>query len=186
MNIIQEIRKMQEAHLFNAITPYSDVTMAKEIVSGSEIEDDPTWVKNAMKRLEENFNEQTIKNIRIKCQCGYAMDEKLKLINDLMDSSESMEEFAGNPKAKAAGLSYSDGILYLKFEYCPCPILSKIDKLDSNTWCLCTTGYSKVLFEKAFGCEVNVDLLQSIKTGDSVCLMSIIPLKPIFKAHSMS
>ena len=41
--------------------------------------------------------------------------------------------------------------------------------------CQCTTGYSKVLFEKAFGCDVDVELLKSIKCGDDICLMRIVP-----------
>jgi hypothetical protein len=36
-----------------------------------------------------------------------------------------------------------------------------------------------VLFEKAFGCEVGVDLMKSIKMGDDICLMKIIPLGTI-------
>jgi hypothetical protein len=54
-------------------------------------------------------------------------------------------------------------------------MLEEVDKLETNTWCLCTTGYSKVVFEKAFGCEVYVELLKSIKMGDEICLMKIIP-----------
>ncbi|NTW26506.1 MAG: hypothetical protein HGA37_17545, partial [Lentimicrobium sp.] len=57
--------------------------------------------------------------------------------------------------------------------FCPCPMLSEVDKLDTLTWCQCTTGYSKVLFEKAFNCKVEVELLKSIKMGDEICLMKI-------------
>lgn len=56
-----------------------------------------------------------------------------------------------------------------------------MDKLDTDTWCQCTTGYSKVLFEKAFGCEVVVELLKSVKMGDDICLMKIIPLGSIWE-----
>jgi len=34
-----------------------------------------------------------------------------------------------------------------------------------------------VIFEKAFGCEVDVELLKSIKMGDDICLMKIIPVE---------
>lgn len=54
-----------------------------------------------------------------------------------------------------------------------------VDKLDTDTWCQCTTGYSKVLFEKAFGCEVVVELLKSIKMRDNICLMKITPCDSI-------
>jgi len=80
-----------------------------------------------------------------------------------------------------AGLFCEDGMLicnlhsssYLQFTFCPCPMLAEVDRLYTNTWCQCTTGYSKVLFEKAFGCEVDVELLKSIKLGDDICLMTV-------------
>ena len=103
------------------------------------------------------------------------MDEKLIFIKELLSTASNLEEFASSEKAKAAGLFYSDGVLYLKFLFCPCPMLADVDRLDTNTWCQCTTGYSKVLFEKAFGCEVDVELIKSIKMGDDICLMKIIP-----------
>jgi predicted hydrocarbon binding protein len=54
-------------------------------------------------------------------------------------------------------------------------MLADVERLETKTWCQCTTGYSKVLFEKAFGCKVDVELLKSVKAGDEVCLMKIIP-----------
>ena len=58
-------------------------------------------------------------------------------------------------------------------------LLRNVSKLETNTWCQCTTGYSKVIFEKAFGCEVYVELLKSVKMGDDICLMKIITLETI-------
>lgn len=54
-----------------------------------------------------------------------------------------------------------------------------LDSCETDTWCQCTTGYSKVIFEKAFGCIVDVELLKSVKMGDDICLMKIIPLETI-------
>lgn len=180
-----DIRKMQEQVLFAAVKDASNDEIAAKIVYGehgqSASEDDAAWVKSAMNRLENRFDSPTVKEIRMHCQCGYGMDEKLALVKELLDSSSSPEEFANQEKAKAAGLFYADGELYLQFHFCPCPMLANVDKLDSYTWCQCTTGYSKVLFEKAFGCEVAVELLQSIKAGDSICLMKITPCGPIWK-----
>lgn len=172
------IRKIQEQVIFRAVIAESNEIIAQNIVNG-ECEDNPTWVKNTMRRLEDNFDTLTVKKIRMNCQCGYAMDEKLALVKELMASSANLEEFANNEKAKAAGLSYHDNELYLQFPFCPCPMLAEVDKLNNNTWCQCTTGYSKVLFEKAFSCEVDVELLKSVKMGDDSCLMKITPLGTI-------
>ncbi len=173
-----DIRKIQEQVIGNAVKAESDETMVQKIVNGEQ-ENNPTWVKNTMKKLEDNFDKSTIKRIRMNCQCGYGMDEKLALLKELVDSSSSLEEFAGHDKARAAGLSCRDGELHLQFPFCPCPMLAEVDRLETDTWCQCTTGYSKVIFEKAFGCDVDVELLKSVKMGDEICLMKIIPLAAI-------
>ena len=173
-----DIRKIQEQVIYNAVKAESDDTIALKIVNGDK-ENNPTWAKNTMKRLEAHFDKSTIKKIRMNCQCGYGMDEKLALLKELMSLSSNLEEFASHDKAKAAGISFRDGTLYLQFPYCPCPMLAGVDHLETDTWCQCTTGYSKVIFEKAFGCEVEVELLNSVKMGDEICLMKIIPLETV-------
>ena len=172
------IRKSQEQVIYNAVKAESNDATAQKIVNGNE-ENNPTWVKNTMKRLEDNFDKSTIKKIRMNCQCGTEMNEKLALLKELFESSSSLEEFASHDKAKVAGMSFHNGELYLQFPDCPCPMLAEVDKLETNTWCQCTTGYSKVIFEKAFGCEVYVELLKSVKMGDDICLMKIIPHETI-------
>ena len=180
-----DMRKIQEQVIFGATKAASDEETATRIVYGegglSSPEDNATWVKSTMKRLEERFDGPTVKRIRMNCQCGYGMDEKFALVKELFDASSSLEEFANHDKAKAAGLFSKDGELYLQFPFCPCPMLAEVDRLETKTWCQCTTGYSKVLFEKVFGCKVDVELLQSIKMGDQLCLMRITPRGDLWK-----
>ncbi len=180
-----DIRKIQEQIIYGAVKSASNDETAKEVVYGKDelagTEDNPTWVKSVMKRLENNFDKPAVKQIRMHCQCGYGMDEKLALVKELVEASSSVEEFGDLDKAKAAGLYCENGELYLQFPFCPCPMLAEVDRLDTNTWCQCTTGYSRVLFEKAFACEVDVELLKSIKMGDEKCLMKIIPRGIIWK-----
>ena len=174
-----DIRKIQEQVIFEAVRKECNAETAGEIVYGKDEaakdEKNADWVKLTMHRLENKFDEATTKQIRMNCQCGYGMDEKLSLLNELKASATSTEEFAGSDKAKAAGLFCDNGELFLQFLFCPCPMLAEVDKLETKTWCQCTAGYSKVLFEKAFGCAVDVELLKSIKSGDDICLMKIIP-----------
>jgi hypothetical protein len=180
-----DIRRIQEQVIYGAVKGASDDETARAIVYGEDEsarkEDDPTWVKSTMNRVESLFDKATVNQIRMHCQCGYGMDEKLELVKELMASSSNMEEFGNLDKAKAAGLSCMNGELHLQFPFCPCPMLAEVDKLETYTWCQCTTGYSKVLFEKVFGCTVDVELLKSIKVGDDICLMSIIPQEQIWK-----
>ena len=174
-----DIRKNHEHAIYEAVLKRSDVETAEDIALGKDglakNENNADWVKSTIRRLESKFDQVTVKQIRMDCQCGYGMDEKLLFVKGLVSSASNLSEFASSEEAKSAGLFYSDGALYLKFYFCPCPMLADVDRLDSNTWCQCTTGYSKVLFEKAFECNVDVELLKSIKMGDDICLMQIIP-----------
>lgn len=180
-----DIRKIQENVIYNSVLAESNADAANEVVYGKERsangESNADWVKSAMNRLENRFDRQTIKKIRMNCQCGYGMEEKLALVRELMSGASSIEEFANSKKAEAAGLFCKDGELYLRFDFCPCPMLAKVDRLETNTWCQCTTGYSKVLFEKAFACTADVDLLKSIKMGHDICLMKIILHNPLWQ-----
>ena len=180
-----DIRKIQENVIYESVKAESSADIAREVVYGSKqpagAESNPDWVKSAMQRLEDNFDAGTIKKIRVNCQCGYGMDEKLTLVKKLMHGAASIEEFAGSEEAAAAGLFCRDGGLFLQFNVCPCPMLADVEKLEKNTWCLCTTGYSKVLFETAFSCKADVELLKSIKMGDPVCLMKITLHDPVWQ-----
>ncbi|MDO4273234.1 MAG: DUF6144 family protein [Eubacteriales bacterium] len=180
-----DIRKIQENVLYNAVKAESDADTAREVVYGHEESDqpekNPDWVKSAMHRLESKFDTEAIRKIRMNCQCGYGMEEKLALVKELRANAATIEEFTNSEKAKAAGLFCKDGELFLQFGFCPCPMLAEVDKLETDTWCQCTTGYSKVLFEKAFTCNVDVELLKSIKMGDPVCLMKITLHNPVWQ-----
>ena len=179
-----DIRKIQENIIYESVKAESNGDIATEVVYGKEgpenVEDDALWVKSAMNRLESNFESDTIKRIRMNCQCSYGMDEKLALVKELMTASSNIEEFTNSEKAKDAGLFCKDGKLFLQFNFCPCPMLENVKKLENSTWCQCTTGYSKVLFEKAFACKADVDLLKSIKMGDDICLMKITLHDPVW------
>ena len=104
-----DIRKIQEQVIFTAVKEESNEQTALKIIDGKQ-EDNPTWVKNTMKRLEENFDASTVKRIRMNCQCGYAMDEKLALVNELMANASNLEEFANQEKAKAGFVLKQPGI----------------------------------------------------------------------------
>ena len=172
------IRKIQEQVIYTAVKEESDENTALQVIDYPE-EENPAWVNNTMNRLNKAFDDLTVKKIRMNCQCGYGMDEKLAFLKELMATSSGLEEFGNNEKARAAGLSFTDGELFLMFPFCPCPMLAEVERLDTKTWCECTTGYSKVLFEKAFECKVDVVLHKSVKAGDDICLMKIIPLETV-------
>ena len=86
-----DIRKIQEQVIYEAVKHESDDETAKAIVYGdggsAKSQDNAFWTKSTMRRLENAFDPETTKQIRMACQCGYGMDEKLVLLKDLIASS---------------------------------------------------------------------------------------------------
>jgi hypothetical protein len=64
------------------------------------------------------------------------------------------------------GLIMSDG-------YCMCPIVEKNTVKISPTFCQCSTGYVKELFERYTGRTAEVELMDSLKKGGNDCIFKI-------------
>ena len=139
-----------------------------------------------IRKIQENIIYEAVRaesNEDIANEVVYGKDNMSKAENNSDWVKSSMIRLENNFETETieAGLFCKDGELFLQFDFCPCPMLSEVDKLETNTWCQCTTGYSKVLFEKAFNCDIDVELLKSIKMGDDICLMKIILHNPVWQ-----
>ena len=73
-----DIRKIQENMIYESVKAESNESIAEEVVYGREgaaqTETNPDWVRSAMQRLESKFDYDTVKKIRMNCQCSYGMD----------------------------------------------------------------------------------------------------------------
>ena len=72
-----------------------------------------------------------------------------------------------------AGWFIKGNQLYTKMFSCECPMLEKAKNSNSLTWCHCTAGYNKKLFEIVFEKPVYVEIVQSIRQGFDFCLLRI-------------
>lgn len=111
-----DIRKIQEKVIYESVKAESSAETANEVVYGKDqpakTEDNPHWVKSAMGRMESRFDSETIKKIRMNCQCGYTMNEKLALVKELMSTAGNMEAFINSEKAKTPVFSTELGNFY--------------------------------------------------------------------------
>jgi hypothetical protein len=72
-------------------------------------------------------------------------------------------EYTGSPWT---GLKIADG-------YCLCPLTEKGPEGLSGTWCECSVGYVRYMFERYTGSAVQVELLESLKRGGKGCRFRI-------------
>lgn len=71
-------------------------------------------------------------------------------------------KYTSNPK----GLKTEEG-------YCLCPILEDAPKDISPTYCLCSVGYVKEIFERNVGKPVDVKLTESVLRGGKTCRFTV-------------
>lgn len=132
------------------------------------------WAEDICSTLEKEFDKNTIKSIRMDCACGPSKD-RMEEMKKLYNSAESLEEFAKHiNEANIGATSWCEGQeLFFSYPTCYCSCVKRIDKPLSKTWCYCTLGYTKRMFDYVLGYNTDVDLIESIKTGGSSCIMKI-------------
>nr|WP_304943337.1 DUF6144 family protein [Vallitalea guaymasensis] len=179
-----KLKNNEVKKLIDNIRKYSSSDVAHKIALGIDLPVNPTpiekseWVRYISTELEKHFDEKTIKKIRMGCYCteNGKLEESKTFIKKVYDNSVSMTDFVNKMNEYQAGWYIKDGNLHTKYYSCPCPMLEAVSSLPTKTWCYCTVGYNKEIFEYVFNCEVDIELLESIKMGDNQCLMKIIQL----------
>ena len=71
-------------------------------------------------------------------------------------------KYTRNPR----GLKVADG-------YCLCPILEDAPRDVSPTYCQCSVGYVRAIFEQGLGKPVEVELTESVLRGDKGCNFTV-------------
>jgi hypothetical protein len=82
--------------------------------------------------------------------------------NCRMDGNTVYYNYVQNPR----GLRVADG-------YCLCPIVEKGPEGLSGTFCYCSAGYVREMFESLTGEKATVEILESIKRGGKGCKFKV-------------
>lgn len=166
--------------LYNSLLINADKKFAEEFAKELPLSKSATferkfkWAVDVCEFLEDHFDDDTICKIRIACNCenGENKASKMKSLfrasKDLLDFSNKFNSLENYAKLEFKG----DSLLFI-YPVCYCSCVKRADKSISKTRCYCTLGYTKSLFEKVFDYQVNVELLESIKTGSNRCVIKI-------------
>lgn len=131
------------------------------------------WAKDLCGFLNDRYDEETVKAIRMDCACGpYAINGKLKA---LYEKSDGPADFVKKVNELDPGFSleYDGTSYYVVYPQCYCSCVKRTDGQLPKAWCYCTLGYSRRMFETILGKETEGELLSSIKAGDTVCRIRI-------------
>jgi len=133
------------------------------------------WAKDVCNYLESKYTPEQIKTLRLSCCCHPGENEK-ENTKHIYTESKSLEEFCENYNKVYATVHpvwHEGDDLFFSYPTCYCSCVKRVNEPISPTWCLCTLGYAKDLFDYALGCDTEVELIESVKTGGSRCVMKI-------------
>ena len=135
------------------------------------------WAKHVCSFLEEHYEDETVKAIRMDCACGPSkrFAEKLKKVYDTEKDPAAFAEKINQLKL-GLSLEYDGNDFFLIYPVCYCSCVNKNEETLPKAWCYCTLGYTKRMFEIIFGKEVQAELISSVKTGDPECRIRIMAL----------
>ncbi|MGC1120429.1 MAG: DUF6144 family protein [Candidatus Methanofastidiosia archaeon] len=130
------------------------------------------WLKKAMETLETLVGTETTVRIMEECGrkcCGQTSRTRAKQI---FNKSKSMQEFIetlnsahlGGGRLRIQGDTITGG-----YDCCYCGQVKHTKDVFPMTYCNCSVGWYKQLFESALGRPVGVELVQSIVTGAETC-----------------
>lgn len=133
------------------------------------------WAENVCEYLERNFEKESIRAMREDCACTPPA-KVAEAGHKLYVESASLDEFVEKFKAISKddfSMWAEDGALMFSYPRCYCSCVKRGGAAISETWCMCTVGYTKKMFGQILGKECGVELLESVMTGGSRCLMRV-------------
>jgi predicted hydrocarbon binding protein len=133
------------------------------------------WITCLIAGLDANVDEET--SIKMLEQCGRQCQSEsaVKKARDIYQRSKSMNEFLDKLGKSYKHLHTEGDNVYIVYPKCYCSFVNKIPpgKL-STTYCNCSRGWVKALFEGVLRRPVEVVMEQSIVKGDDQCKFRII------------
>ena len=133
------------------------------------------WAKGLCVFLNDHYDDETIKAIRMDCACGPKYGYGGSRLKAVYETDRDPYAFVEKSNALDLGFSFEyDGTAYyMIYPQCYCSCVNRTADLLPKTWCYCTLGYARRMFGYVFGKEVRTELISSVKQGDAVCRIRI-------------
>lgn len=122
------------------------------------------WVQNLMESMDAHLDEQTrtalMESCGRACARGGAINSARKCQGDVDKLVTTLEKWIGQGHARREG-----DVVHVVYPRCLCHLVAKGPPTLPDTYCLCSRGWLKEMFEAVVDHPVEVDLLESVKRG---------------------
>ena len=162
-NVERWVESVGKEELVQACQVYPTLTTPQQKIRG---------IQGMMQLLDQTGDEETSWQIMETCgrRCiGATTSEKARrLLRDSPDLDSWLDRL--NEAHIGGGHLLREGsAIHAVYDRCYCGSVSKAKEVISNTYCRCSCGWYRQLFETALGQPVQVELLGSIISGEERC-----------------
>lgn len=133
------------------------------------------WIIRLIEGLDEHVDEDTRAKVLEQCGRQCQSESFVKKARSIYERSKNMDEFLEKLGEVYKHLHREGENVYIVYPKCYCSFVNKIPlgKL-SATFCKCSRGWAKELFEGALRRPVDVIMEKSIVRGDKHCKFRIV------------
>ena len=133
------------------------------------------WIACLIAGLNEHVEEKTRATILEQCGRQCQSQSFIKKARGIYQKSKSIDEFLEKLGQAYKHLHREGDKVYIVYPRCYCSQVNKVPKGKlSATYCNCSRGWAKALFEGALGRTVDVVMEKSIINGDNQCRFRIL------------
>lgn len=133
------------------------------------------WITCLISGLDEHADEET--RVKVLEQCGRQCQSQsfIQKAKNVYKKSKNLDDFIDKLGKVYKNLHSKENNIYIIYPKCYCSFVNKIPPGQlSATYCNCSRGWAKALFEEALGRSVEVIMEESIMKGDKQCKFRII------------
>lgn len=132
------------------------------------------WLTALITALDESVDEET--RVRVLEQCGRRCQTQslVKKAKRIYERSRNVDEFLTEFGRVYIHLHRDGDNVYIIYPRCYCTFVNKMPRGRlSATWCNCSRGWAKALFEGVLGHPIEVTAEETIIRGDKQCKFKI-------------
>jgi predicted hydrocarbon binding protein len=130
------------------------------------------WIENLMGAMDAHLDEGTKAALMESCgrACARlgAIGSAEKCDGDVDRLVATLEKWIGEGNAQRDG-----DVVHVVYPRCLCHLVAKGQERLPDTYCLCSRGWLKEMFETVVGHPVEVALLESVKRGAEQCRFTV-------------
>ncbi len=139
-------------------------------------EEKATLIRSLMSFLDQHVDRSVSQSVMQACGLWCAACSDLEHARTLRKESDSLDDFLASLNREQVGgghFTRSGNTLTVTKEECGCDAVKHTSAPVSKTFCQCSCGWYKELFESCLGVPVTVELAESIISGDRRCRLCI-------------